>query len=354
MYIEPDADNVPTLPHLVSNLPNVFMPDSTPLAGNERLRRSLDDFYRGADRPSGVEPVKPVLGPGRVHGWLAEGVPVDVFKSLPEAYEHRSGAGDRAGTSVVAVLNDAEMSSEHEDAADIYRRGTADLDIDVSVRERLSRAELAAVFEADHDFVHYIGHCVDAGLQCHDGALSTDDLRRSGAETFFLNACGSYHEGIDLVGKGSVAGAVTFEKVLDGHAARVGTTFVRLLINGFSIERALGLARRRVIMGTDYAVVGDGTHTLSGARSDVPLVVELTRGGEDVYHVTFDASSPRVTGDVFTMPGPLDEGPHLFGAESTVTLTAAEAERFVGAVDLPVIFDGDIQWSSDVAGRLTG
>jgi hypothetical protein len=252
----------------------------------------------------------------------------------------------------VAVLNDAEMSSEHDDAAEIYRRGTADLDIDVSVRKQLSRAELARVFEGTHDFVHYVGHCESDGLQCRDGTLSASELDRSGAETFFLNACGSYHEGIELVSRGSVAGAVTFEKVLDGHAARVGTTFVRLLVNGFSIERALGLARRRIIMGTDYAVVGDGTHRLSGASSGVPLVVELAPLVAGGYQVTFDASSPRVTGDVFTMPEPLDAEPHLFGAVSTVTLTAAEAEQFVRTVDLPVIFDGDIQWAAELAGQL--
>jgi hypothetical protein len=355
MYVEPTYDHVRTLPHVVSNLPNVFTPDSQPLRSNERLSRSLDDFYRDADEVSpNVEPVKPLLGPGRVHGWLADGIPIDVFKTLPEAYEHRSRGGreDRP-TSVVAVLNDVEMSSEHDDAADIYRRGTADLDIDVSVRERLSRAELAAVFEADHDFVHYIGHCDDAGLRCRDGALSAADVGHSGAETFFLNACGSYYEGIDLVTRGSVAGAVTFEKVLDGHAARVGTMFVRLLVNGFSIERALDLARRRIIMGTDYTVVGDGTHKLSGAPETVPLAATITADDDrGAYRVTFDASSPRVTGDVFSLPAPFDDRPRLFGAESETVLTPAEAERFVGRVDIPVVFDGDIQWSTDLRGRL--
>jgi hypothetical protein len=356
MYIEPSYDHVQTLPHVVSNLPHVFAPESQPLEGNERLRRSLDDFYRTAtDDSARIEPVKPILGPGRAHGWLADGIPIDVFKTLPEAYEHRSAEKPSAqSTSVVAVLNDAEMSSEHDDAADIYRRGTADLDIDVSVREQLSRAELATVFESDHDFVHFIGHCEENGLQCRDGALSTATLERSGAETFFLNACGSYYEGINLVRKGSVSGAVTFEKVLDGHAARVGTTFVRLLVNGFSIERALNLARRRIIMGNDYTVVGDGTHKLSGAPETVPLAATIAPVDDgESYRVTFDASSPRVTGDVFRLPEPLDGQPRLFGAESEVTLSAADTERFVRQVDIPVIFDGDIQWSTDLVDEMS-
>ena len=146
---------------------------------------------------------------------------------------------------------------------------------------------------------------------------------------------------------------MTFEKVLDGHAARVGTMFVRLLVNGFSIERALNLARRRIIMGTGYTVVGDGTHKLSGAPETVPLVIALeSKDDSEEYRVTFDGSSPRVTGDVFRLPDPLDEQTRLFGAESDVVLSAEETARFIDGIDLPVIYDGDIQWSTDLRGRL--
>jgi hypothetical protein len=357
MYVEPTYDHVRTLSHLVSNLPNLFLPRSRPLDSDERLSHSLDEFYRSADDGRReVDPVKPLLGPGRVHGWLADGVPIDAFKTFPEAYDHRSREGrENRPTSVVAVLNDVEMASEHDDAADIYRRGTADLDVDVSVQERLTRAELAAVFETATDFVHFIGHCDEAGLHCRDGVLSTEELTRSGAEIFFLNACGSYHEGIGLVTRGSVAGAVTFEPILDADAARVGTTFVRLLIEGFSIERALGLARRRIIMGTDYTVVGDGTHTLCGTVDRVPLAVVITPcedGGG--YRLTFDVSSPRVTGDVRRLPDPIDEHPRLFGAGSETTLSPHETEQFLERVDAPVVFDGDVRWATDLARRFKG
>jgi hypothetical protein len=106
-------------------------------------------------------------------------------------------------------------------------------------------------------------------------------------------------------------------------------------------------------MGSDYAVVGDGTHRLSGAPESVPLAATITRAEDgDAYRVRFDASSPRVTGDVFRLPAPFDDDPHLFGAAVEETLTPAEAERFVRSVDLPVVFDGDIHWSPDLAGRL--
>ncbi|WP_197428108.1 hypothetical protein [Halogeometricum sp. CBA1124] len=106
MYVSATYDQVRSLPHLLQNVPNVFLPEAKPLGTDERLSRSLDDFYRAdaaaddsaddhareaeasraetGDVPE-VTPVKPVLGAGRVHGWLADGVPIDVFKSTHRA-----------------------------------------------------------------------------------------------------------------------------------------------------------------------------------------------------------------------------------------------------------------------------
>jgi hypothetical protein len=357
MYVEPTYERVRTLPHLVSDLAYVFLPESEPLGGHERLARSLDDFYRSARDQVEVDAVKPVLGPGHIHGWLAEGVPIDVFKSVSEAYEHRDRRErrrrpGRRPLSVVAVLNDTEMIEEYANLRAAYGRTVGGRGVDVELRKRLSREELASVFESEHDLVHYIGHCEDAGLRCTDGHLAADDVRESNAETFLLNACGSYYEGVDLVRKGSVAGAVTFNKVLDRHAARVGTTFVRLLVNGFSIERALGLARRRIIMGKDYAVVGDGTHTI--AESDGPAPADATledrRGGG--FELTYRVHDARRFGGTYHPPVPGVDDAHLYGSERTVSLDATEVEEFLRTADIPVVYDGDIHWADELAAML--
>ncbi|MDS0299130.1 hypothetical protein NDI76_10275 [Halogeometricum sp. S1BR25-6] len=361
MYVSSTYDRVRTLPYLLPNVPNVFLPEANPLGTDERLSRSLDDFYRAGgpddaerqraqsgDVPE-VNPVKPVLGAGRVHGWLAEGVPIDVFKSVPEAYEHRSRyPEDPQSLSVVAVLNDKRMIDEYNDAAEIYESGPAGLDIEVEVKERTTRAELTEVFESAHDLVHYIGHCDESGLRCVDGNLAIENIEESNVETFFLNACGSYYEGLELVEKGSVAGAVTFDKVLDGHAARVGTTFVRLLINGFSLERALALARRRIIMGKDYSVVGDGTHVLTEPGIPAPAVATVGENDDGTYRLKYDTNSPRVAGDIYAPPFPETERSHLLGTSHRTDLAASDLLDFLDRTDIPVIYDGDIHWSGDL------
>ncbi|WP_224335416.1 hypothetical protein [Haloprofundus halobius] len=355
MYVEPTMTHAKTLPYLLQNVPNVFLPESTPLDGGERLTRSLDEFYRGAQSPPvAVDLAKPKLGSGRTHGWLAGGVPIDVFKAVPEAYENRFDFLGRAddSISVVAILNDSGMSDEHADAARIYRERAADLDIDIEVYEHLTTEELATVFETSHDFVHYIGHCDRAGLRCADGHLSISSLNESNVQTFFLNACGSFYEGIGLVELGSVAGAVTFNRVVDSQAAKVGTMFVRLLVHGFSFERAMQMARRRIMTGKDYAVVGDGTHVLAQSDNYVSSDVALTRLDRDRFELSYSVHSPWINGGYFQTHVTPDDESRLLGSTGTYVLDRETLCDFLNHADTPVVYDGDIHWSDELASLL--
>ncbi len=354
MYIEPTYEHVETLPYLLGNVPNIFLPESKPLSGNERLTRSLDDFYRREAQSVSVNLVDPVLGPGRTHGWLADGAPIDVFKALPSAYPNQFKYYDRSddSISVVAVLNDRDMESEHTEAASVYRRRAEELDIDITIRENLTIDELARVFERPNDLVHYIGHCEETGLRCSNGNLSISCLKESNAQTFFLNACGSFHEGIDLVRHGSVAGAVTFNKVLDSHAARVGTMFARLLINGFSIERALQMARRRIIMGKDYTVVGNGTHVLAQSDNIIPSHANLERIDDDTFRLFYDAYSPRINGSYYQPYLQSDGQSRLLGTNQTFEIDRLPLLQFLEHADIPVLYEGDLHWSDNLKNTL--
>ncbi|WP_267620007.1 hypothetical protein [Halobium salinum] len=355
MYVDPTYDHVGVLPYLLVSLPNVFLPRSDPLREDERLSRSLDDFYRNEVGDAvAVDLVKPHLGPGRIHGWLAPGTPIDVFKSVPAAYRNGTGYEWRAdeSISIVAVLNDSEMSGEHGEAARIYRERALDLDLDITVRERLSTEELARTFESSHDLVHYIGHCEETGLRCPDGTLSMSSLTESNAQTFFLNACGSFYEGLTLVEKGSVAGAVTFNKVLDADAARVGTSFARMLMHGFCLERALDLARRRIMMGKDYTVVGDGTHTLTQSESFIPVTMTLDPRADGRFDVEFDAFSAEKVGGHYQPHVPSSRRSYLHGNRAAFTLDHEATEEIISRADAPVVYDGDLHWSKDLVDLL--
>ncbi|SEH10984.1 hypothetical protein SAMN04487967_0140 [Natronorubrum sediminis] len=364
-YVAPAYDTVEALPFLLDRMSMIYMPQTSKLEGKELVERSLEDFYRAgrslenADTRgamngavASVDIVKPDLKTGRVHGWLADGVPIDVFNTTPEAYHNRLEyiEGPSSTTSICIVLNDPEMACEHDDVANIYRQRSSELSMDVTVLESLTSSELARVFEADHDFVHYIGHCETDGLRCTDGSFSTSNVDESNAQTFFLNACGSYYEGVDLIENGSVAGAVTFQEVLNEHAVKVGSMFAKLLVHGFSFERALRLARRRIMMGKDYAVVGDGTHSLVHGENQLPITITLEEldGEPSRYFVTFDCYSTRATGSYYYPHTEENEFAYLSGTQSNMTLTSSEVATVLKETDASVIYDGDVYWSNDI------
>ncbi|WP_247728890.1 hypothetical protein [Halovivax limisalsi] len=409
MYVDPDPAQADVLPFLLDRMGLCFLPRTSALEGQELVERSLDDFYRGdtasnlsgGDEPgqpaadgtnpaptsarddtgstagggdaagptaadgggyrsagevASVDIVKPELRSGKTHGWLAAGVPIDVFKSSPQAYYNRLEFLDTPSdeTVIYVILNDPEMAGEHADVYDIYRNRSEDLSMDVRVREGCSTEDLRSIFESNVDFVHYIGHCEQEGLRCPDGYFSTATLEDCNVETFFLNACGSFHEGRTLVERGSVAGAVTFTQVLNDHAVKVGSTFAKLLVNGFGFERAMGLARRRIMMGKDYAVVGDGTHTLTQGEHRTPTTITLEALDDaDRYLLTLSCYSSQLTGSYYFPHTPGNEYASLCGNESNFVLDRDELVTFLAESEAPVIYDGDLYWSQDLWPKLT-
>lgn len=348
-YADQGDEEARCLPHLLDAMSLVYLPESSDIDAQGLLKHSLDDFYR--TRPEGnvaaVDVLDPQLHDGDLHAWLAEGVPVSAFTPSRAAYEHRMAATPSDRLDVAVVLNDDRMAAEHDAVARTYRENAESFPARVDVHESLTTDELARVFEADHDFVHYIGHCEVTGLRCPDGGLDCESLSAAGARTFFLNACGSYHQGRKLVERGSVAGAVTIRTVLDEQAAAVGTSFARLLVRGFGIERAMGLARRQVLMSTDYAVVGDGTFALAPDSEPTLVHVDPVDEGFDVrYSVPAEG---RVGG---TFVAPFESCRRLRGTTASATLDADRTRALLADHERPVIHDGDLRWSTDLAADL--
>ena len=375
-YVEPSATMVETVPFLLDRLSLCYLPRTSELEGTELVERSLEDFYRGK-RPlyptkstdadftrttdwrsntgqvASVDIVKPELRSGRVHGWLADGVPIDVFKLAPEAYVNRLEYLKR-GTdeiSICVILNDPDMAGEHEDVSAIYRDRSEKLPISVTVEESQRTDALAQIFEAGHEFVHYIGHCEEDGLRCPDGYLSVSSLDRCATQVFFLNACGSFYEGMALIEKGAVAGGVTFTQVFNEHAIKVGSAFAKLLVHGFSIERALRLARRRIMMGKDYAVVGDGTHTLTQGEHYMPATATLEELDEDRYHLRLDCYSTQSTGSYYFPHTKGNNHAFLCGNESSFILDTDGLVTFLEEAETPVIYEGDVYWSRQLSSQ---
>jgi hypothetical protein len=366
-YVDGGPRTARCLPHLLDRLSLVHPAAASAIDGDSLLCRALDEFYRGpspgggeAGRTARPDPsarrtadvvtadrLVPEFRDARLHGWLADGTPVEAFTSTPVAYRNRLAAPERDATLDIAVVcNDPEMSDERA-VADIYREGAAGLPVDVTVTGSLARGELADLLATPHDFVHYIGHCERDGLQCRDGFLDVADVDTVRARTFFLNACGSYQQGQRLVSAGSVAGAVTLTTVLNRQAVTVGTAFARLLIHGAGFERALSLARREILMGSDYAVVGDGTYALVPARDATVLHVTPVADG---YEVATELLSGGDPGRSYASPVAGED--RLDGRVSPTTVDRGTLLDLLADRTAPVVYDGRLRRSTDLVATL--
>ncbi|MFB6177959.1 MAG: hypothetical protein ABEI99_12630, partial [Halobaculum sp.] len=382
MYVEPTFEHVRTVPHFAAALPFVFQPNAEPLSEDEWLSLSLTgggyesfglradggDVRAGERDASNVDLLNPDLGLGRTHGWLAPGVPVDGFKTYPEAFHNRDTYLDGSGgpLSVTVVVNDTNarqhlfetpdgpgMHDEQDESVSYYRSRADELNIDVEVRENLTTGALARVFESENDLVHFIGHHDEDGLDCLDGSLSADTLAESRAETFFLNACGSFPFGAELIKNGSVAGGATFESVSDSDAFEVGGTFARLIVTGHSVNRALAVASRKTIAPKDYVVIGDGTHRVLQTDSIVPSEMRVTETGHARYEVVKQQPISRRGGMKVNMG--FDSDPDEYRLSGTTERYEVRHEALVNQLkkrEAPILFNDELYWPQELTEAL--
>ena len=251
------------------------------------------------------------------HAWVGAGVPLGANKATLDAYHRRleAGAVERSRISVLVVCNDEQMRAEGA-VADRY--GLRDMvQFDIEVRHDLTRAEMRGALAADVDFLHYIGHVDDRGMQCTDEYLDlTDEELAVGVSAFLLNACQSYQQGEPLVHRGSRGGIVTLTDVANSPATQLGHIIARLMNSGFNLRTALHVAKRELITGHQYIVVGDGGTTICQSRSGRAVVITVT----DCTNTGYDVST-----EVYP------NGPHGLGTLTTVNLNAVTSDYYVPA-----------------------
>ncbi|ELZ58864.1 MULTISPECIES: caspase family protein [Halorubrum] len=319
-------------------------PDADPVRGADA---SADRGAVAAEadfvRPEPVDTVE--------HAWVGDGVPLDANKATLDAYHRRLEAGqvEQSRISVLVVCNDEQMREEG-DVADLY--GLRDMvQFDIEVRHDLDRVEMRDALASDVDFLHYIGHVDDRGMQCADSYLDlTDEDLEIGVSAFLLNACQSYQQGEALVHRGSRGGIVTLSDVANSPATKLGRIIARLMNSGFNLRTALHVAKRELITGNQYIVVGDGGTTICQSRSGGAIVVDLN-------------GDPDENSEIETKIYP--NGSHGIGSLSRINLESSNTNHYVPSKILtchvsnselkdfcdlelfPVFADGELRWSDD-------
>jgi hypothetical protein len=317
----------------------------------ETVRGADASTERGAV-PAQTEFVRPEPVDTVEHAWVGDGVPLDANKATLDAYHRRLEAGqvEQSRISVLVVCNDDQMREEGN-VADLY--GLRDMvQFDIEVRHDLTREEMRDVLESDVDFLHYIGHVDDRGMQCAEEYLDlTDEDLEIGVSAFLLNACQSYQQGEALVHRGSRGGIVTLSDVANSPATKLGRIIARLMNSGFNLRTALHVAKRELITGHQYIVVGDGGTTICQSRSGVAVVLNMTETDDNMWNITTDIY-PNGTYGVGSMSslnlGSVEQNYYVPTSIGSENLSVDEISHFLQLETVPVFADTSLTWSDEL------
>ncbi|MFC5969746.1 hypothetical protein ACFPYI_00235 [Halomarina salina] len=282
--------------------------------------------------------------------WVGDGYPVGGTKPDLGASRRRLDATASGEVDVAVVANDPEMREELA-VSGLY--GLRDLvAFSVETYEEVTRAELVDLLQTDCDFLHYVGHVDERGLQCADGYLDAATLDRVAVRAFMLNACRSYVQAHHLVDAGAIGGVATVENVENAAATGLGRTVARLLNAGFSLGGAIDVLGSETAAGDQYLVVGDQNLTVAQNRSGIPMRWDLVRTDDGRFEITVHGFPTR--GNLGGIYAPTVDGVERrflgAGRMTTLTMSAREFQEFCSMERLPVTtpdHDG-VCWSDDL------
>jgi hypothetical protein len=376
-HVSPSASNVELLPFLANDLAVVTTQTTEPTTGSAVQADAVEGFLRrpsAGRRPDptatsragpGAEPftrsastqpqqsgetrtyVQPPETDALEQAWAGPGVPIGASKASAAAYRNRLSREPVEGDiGITVVCNDPRMAAE-QDAVEAVYGSRESLPFDVRTYYELPAASLREVLKADTEFLHYIGHIDGEGFQCPDGALDVGTVEEVGVDSFLLNACQSYEQGMELIEQGAIAGIVTLSDVVNDGAIDIGRSLARLLNYGFPIRPSLEIAGRDSYVGSDYIVVGDGSFHVTQAQGALPNLCEIRTDG-DVYKMDY-TTYPVVEFDLGSIVSPVLPGDRPYyltpGTADTFELTESELEDFLSLENNPVVVDGKLQWS---------
>lgn len=360
-HVMPSLGNVEVLPFLVNDLALIKIPDSTTPRPSPAQSLTVDEFTRSsggrlAEPRASVSPA-PTPSTVRIQDdesmeqiWLGEGAPLGASKAMLEAFHNRlQREPSDSDIDITVVCNASEMGQERDIVDEVYG-SREELPFDVAVHRELTADEMTEVLIEETDFLHYIGHIDAGGFECVDGRLDVSTIDYTGVDTFFLNACSSYEQGMELIKAGSIAGVVTLQDVINSGAERVGRTLARLLNWGFPLRPAMNIARNESIMGGHYLVIGDGSVDIAQTQTGYQGLCELGSTNHG-WRLKFRTYPTRDKGPGSIIVPSLDRCDEYFlisGTTREFYLEEDELIEFLLTEEMPIIFEDELLWCSDL------
>lgn len=358
-HVPPDSAHLETLPFLVNDLSIIKIIDGgnpeglmkggssedlqVHKTGNRSIVKSTND-QAPTPRTVNVRQEESIE-----QAWLGDGAPLGVSKAMVEAFNNRLGRTPADNDIDITVICNAEEMGQERDIVDEVYASRNELPFDVSIHRKLTTAEMRSVLQEDTDFLHYIGHIDSGGFECTDGRLDVSKLDHTGVDIFFLNACSSYEQGMNLIRAGSIAGVVTLEDVINSGAERVGLTLARLLNWGFPLRPAMNIARNESIMGGHYLVIGDGGVDIAQPPTGIQGLCKVNKRGTNwgLRFTSFPAQNKGLGSIIALHLKTCEEFYLISSTTEEFILETQELIDFLSVEEMPIQYDNELTWSRE-------
>ncbi|WP_049912862.1 hypothetical protein [Natrialba hulunbeirensis] len=270
------------------------------------------------------------------------------FVAHPKAYENRLSDLEQQSDerSVVVVFATEHIpESARERIVDTYRRRSDAVSPRVDRVDDPTRVELADVFAAGADFLHYIGDCDEdgAGFACTDGVLSPSALPTNEVGLFQLDAANAVDVAWKLIETGSIAGVAGYRTAASERDLRAVTTVGELLLYGQSLATAHTCATVQT-NGTGGVVVGDGTHRFVAKwqPSEIQSLQETDDGLVRGISVPFPVDPVGAH-----WRGSRSDRKRLIPATITHEVTPDELNEYISNTIRPIYYNGEFYWPEE-------
>lgn len=359
-YVPPEPDTIKIIPYALDELSLV---DATEREGlTSDTSHGTNGFREEAARVGNLSfPVGEERGYERAlpnvdtlgHAWFRDGTALGTTKASMAAYRNRLEKTPTSGDISIAVVQNGPRMEDERDAVESIYGPRKSLPFEVQFYDDLDTDELRELFAHELDFLHYIGHVEDRGFECADGTLDAETLESVGFDSFFINACRSYEQGMGLIERGAIGGVVTLHDIVNTEAVELGRTLAKLLHLGFPLRPAIDLAKGESLIGDQYVVVGNGEASVAQPESGTVFFVQFER--RDGKYGMWVTTYPTVQKGMGSMVQPTvgDEYVHYLngGTIGPILLEESEVATFLDRQETPVLVGGEIHWSTDLDPR---
>ncbi|WP_394326828.1 hypothetical protein [Natrialba sp. SSL1] len=270
------------------------------------------------------------------------------FVAHPKAYENRLSDLEQQSDerSVVVVFATEHIpESARERIVDTYRRRSDAVSPRVDRVDDPTRVELADVFAAGADFLHYIGDCDEdgVGFACTDGVLSPSALPTNEVGLFQLDAANAVDVAWKLIETGSIAGVAGYRTAASERDLQAVTTVGELLLYGQSLATAHTCATVQT-NDTGGVVVGDGTHRFVAKwqPSEIQSLQETDDGLVRGISVPFPVDPVGAH-----WRGSRSDRKRLIPATITHEVTPDELNEYISNTIRPIYYNGEFYWPEE-------